>query len=160
MRRLVVVTLGLLGAIVAGLIVFAVAAFTNATLSQAAFALAFFTLFVALTDWLLNAAGSDGELLYLLWPLALSIVAAPLLIAAVIGEALRVRSLLWYALCPGAVGAMVGWSWRRYPPVSLNTPPLRVESADSLALALFVAGAAAGLVYWLLAGRSTGKLRR
>jgi hypothetical protein len=78
---------------------------------------------------------------------AATLLVAPPLFVAVVGEVAGVRSALWYAGGTGTITAAIPWIVR----ASERTPtPEEVH----ITLALFVTGAAAGLVYWLIAGHS------
>jgi hypothetical protein len=80
---------------------------------------------------------------------AATLLVAPPLFVGVVGEVAGVRSALWYAGGTGAITAAIPWIVRASE---------RVPTAGEIhiTLALFVAGAAAGLVYWLIAGQSAG----
>jgi hypothetical protein len=68
---------------------------------------------------------------------------------AILSEALGIRSLVWYAGATGVLTAAVPWILRGAARVA-NPAELHV----SLVLAL--TGAAAGFVYWAIAGREAG----
>jgi len=84
------------------------------------------------------------------------LVVPPLLVAAV-GETLRLRGTAWYGLGCGLLTAALPWLGRGA--ARLGSAPL---AEARLTAVLFLAGAAAGLVYWLIAGRHAGpgELRR
>ena len=70
------------------------------------------------------------------------------------GEALGRRSLLWYGGGCGLLTAALPWLVRGSP--RPGAPGLAAAEAR-LTLILFVVGGCAGLVYWLVAGRSAGR---
>jgi hypothetical protein len=70
---------------------------------------------------------------------------APAVLAIIIGEVLKIRSLLYYVAAGGAAAAIMP-----FLPANELTQPL---SAQYIAI-LATAGFAAGLVYWVIAGRN------
>ncbi|AWN41058.1 hypothetical protein [Methylobacterium durans] len=78
------------------------------------------------------------------------LVLPPVLIA-LIGETLRLRSLAWYGGACGLLTAALPWLMRGAPRPGGSVERLAAEGR--LSAILFLAGAAAGLVYWLVAGR-------
>ncbi|MFL5036942.1 MAG: hypothetical protein ACJ8EC_18230 [Microvirga sp.] len=82
------------------------------------------------------------------------LIAPPTLVAA-IGEVLGWRALLWYAGGSGALTALLPWLGRaRSGMARVTDAALRAEGR--ITLILFLTGAASGLVYWAIAGRSAG----
>jgi hypothetical protein len=73
----------------------------------------------------------------------------PAIIVILIAEALNLRSLFFYALAGGAGGLLRGLTF----PAAAATP---FDRTVQMAVA---AGVAAGLVYWLVAGRTAGLWR-
>ncbi|KAB1075590.1 hypothetical protein [Methylobacterium planeticum] len=85
--------------------------------------------------------------------LAVLLVAPPVLVALV-GETLRLRTLAWYAGGAGLLSAALPWLARGGAgPGGAE----RLAAEGHLSAILFLAGAAAGLVYWLVAGRSAAE---
>ena len=84
---------------------------------------------------------------------AAMLLIAPPLFVGLVGEIAGLRSLAWYAAGTGAVAAAIPWITRSAE---------RLPSAEEahITLALFLAGAAAGFTYWVVAGRSAGAPRR
>jgi hypothetical protein len=80
---------------------------------------------------------------------ATTLLVLPPLFTALLAEVAGLRSLAWHAGATGAVTAMLPWLLRESQ---------RDASATELHLSLLLlaTGAASGLVYWLLAGRSAG----
>ncbi|MDP4022444.1 hypothetical protein Q8W71_07410 [Methylobacterium sp. NEAU 140] len=72
------------------------------------------------------------------------------------GEVLGARGILWYGGGCGLVTAALPWLAR-----GATRPGAAglVAAEARLTLILFVVGACAGLVYWLVAGRSAGRAR-
>jgi len=107
----------------------------------------------------LPAGSLDGHLdhadwLILWWAILTSaaIVAAlaflPAMVVILIAESLALRSLFFYALSGGVGGLLYGLTF------PASAPPY-----DRTAQITFAAGVAAGLIYWLVAGRTAGLWR-
>ena len=73
----------------------------------------------------------------------------PAMIVILIAETLALRSLFFYALAGGASGLLYG----------LTFPAAVATSLDRTVQITLAAGVAAGLVYWLVAGRTAGLWR-
>ncbi|SDO32408.1 hypothetical protein SAMN05216360_11976 [Methylobacterium phyllostachyos] len=76
------------------------------------------------------------------------------------GEILGRRGLLWYGAGCGALTAALPWLTRealRSGEMARN--PVLLAGEARLTVILFVVGASAGLVYWLIAGRGAGLVR-
>ena len=80
------------------------------------------------------------------------LLALPPILAALAGEALGRRSLAWYGGVSGAITAAIPWLARG----AVRAEPGQLAAEARLTAILFLAGATAGLVYWLIAGRSAG----
>lgn len=78
----------------------------------------------------------------------------PPVLTAVAGEVTGARGLLWYGAGCGLLTAALPWLMRGSP--RPGAPGLAAAEAR-LTLILFVVGGCAGLVYWLVAGRSAGR---
>ncbi|GJD35956.1 hypothetical protein [Methylobacterium aerolatum] len=78
----------------------------------------------------------------------------PPVVVATAGEVMGRRSLLWYGGGCGLLTALLPWLVRGSP--RPGSPGVAAAEAR-LTLILFVVGASAGLVYWLVAGRSAGR---
>ncbi|MGU3668687.1 hypothetical protein ACLBX9_31290 [Methylobacterium sp. A49B] len=80
------------------------------------------------------------------------------------GEILARRGLLWYGAGCGLLTAALPWLTRgavrsRDTGRNSGVNPDLLAAEARLTLILFVVGAGAGLVYWLIAGRSAGFVR-
>jgi hypothetical protein len=73
----------------------------------------------------------------------------PSIIVIIIAEALSLRSLFFYALAGGIGGLLYG----------LTFPAAAANGFDRTVEITLAAGVAAGLVYWLVAGRTAGLWR-
>ena len=78
-----------------------------------------------------------------------TLLVLPPLLIAILSEALGMRSLVWHAGATGVLTAAVPWILRGTARVA-NPAELHVS------LVLGLTGAAAGLVYWAIAGREAG----
>ncbi|WP_407525042.1 hypothetical protein [Methylobacterium oryzisoli] len=94
---------------------------------------------------MLDAVLTAGRALVLL-------VVVPPTLNAVVGEVLRWRSLAWYGGATGFLTALLPWLMRGAP----QAGPAAAAEGRITAI-LFLTGGVAGLVYWLLAGRWTGR---
>lgn len=76
------------------------------------------------------------------------LLVVPPVLTAAIGETLGLRSLAWYGGACGLLAALLPWLGRGAARVG------QAPAAEArLTALLFLAGAGAGLVYWLVAGR-------
>jgi|GEM_PF-1583205 len=93
-----------------------------------------------------ETATSIGHLLTML-------LVAPVVVIGLIGEVARWKSSLWYIAGTGILTAAVPWLLR---------PETRVPSPGELYISALLAlvGAIIGLVYWLIAGKSTRRTDR
>ncbi|ACL59355.1 hypothetical protein [Methylobacterium nodulans] len=85
----------------------------------------------------------------------LLLLAVPPALNAVVGEVLGWRSLAWYAGATGFLTALLPWLMRGTRAAGAAGPSGIAEGR--VTALLFVAGAAAGLAYWLVAGCSAGR---
>ncbi|MDR7035401.1 hypothetical protein J2X36_000136 [Methylobacterium sp. BE186] len=81
------------------------------------------------------------------------LLVVPPCLVALVGETLRLRSLVWYGGACGLLTASLPWLVRGAPRPGGAAGRLAAEG--HLSAILFLAGAAAGLVYWLVAARGT-----
>jgi hypothetical protein len=152
--RLVLWLVGLVLAIPAGAIALALGVLnepaareTIARLGLAAFE-AIFTI---------AAAGGDPDrviesLLVGFWTLSTVLVVAPVTLVSAVGEIAGARPFLLYGGATALLTAAIPWLARG------GTGDAAALSAEGrLTAVLFVTGAAAGLVYWAVSGRSAGR---
>jgi hypothetical protein len=103
----------------------------------------------------LNGPFDNVDWLILWWAILTSavfvsaIAFVPAIIVILIAETLSLRSLFFYALAGGASGVLYGLTF----PAAAATP------FDRTVQITLAAGVAAGLVYWLVAGRTAGLWR-
>ncbi len=88
------------------------------------------------------------------WSLSLILLIAPVTVVALAGEVTGTRSFVFYGGLTGAATAAIPWLMRGG---FAHTPALAAEGR--ITALLFVTGAVAGLVYWLIAGRGAGRAR-
>ena len=83
------------------------------------------------------------------WTLTAALLILPPLVSALVGELAGARSFVWYAGASGVLTAAIAWIGHAggHGPNPTETKLLTL---------LFLTGAVAGLVYWLVAGRSVG----
>ncbi len=99
-------------------------------------------------DPILHETSDVFGALFFFAAVAPALTALPGLVAVIVGELLRLRSVLYYMLAGGA--ALAAIPFLAAPQGSADTPP--VPAAEYLTL-FASAGFAGGLCYWLLAGR-------
>jgi hypothetical protein len=85
---------------------------------------------------------------------SLVLLVAPISFVAICGEVTGTRSLIYYGLVTGLITAAIPWLMRGG---YVETPALEAEWR--ITALLFVTGAVAGFVYWLITGRSAGRRR-
>lgn len=101
---------------------------------------------------------SFGIFLFGTMLLVSSLLIAPLVLVVVLGEALRLRSYVWYSGFCGALTASVPWAIRAGRGEGLQAAASEAAQSAELriTLLLFLTGVVSGFVYWLVAGRSAG----
>lgn len=80
----------------------------------------------------------------------------PALLVIVLGEALELRSALYYAAAGAVVAALAYLSAGSWDTLSLSVDGFARRELEVMA----GAGIAAGFVYWAIAGRNAGRWRR
>ncbi|GEP09579.1 hypothetical protein [Methylobacterium gnaphalii] len=97
-----------------------------------------------------------GAMVAFLRALAILLLLPPALVA-LIGETLRLRALAWYGGATGLLTAALPWIARGgvKPPSGQDA----LVAEGRVMAVLFLAGAASGLVYWMVAGRSAAEGR-
>ena len=83
--------------------------------------------------------------------LAVLLILPPVL-TALLGEALGLRSFVWYGGGTGTLTALLPWLARGGP----ASPAAATGAEARLTALLLVTRAASGFVYWLIAGRTVG----
>jgi hypothetical protein len=96
---------------------------------------------------------APGTLFLQLWALSAVLFVLPPALVALVGEIAGTRSFVWYGFGCGALMAALPWLSRGGERLGGG----QVLGAEGRITALlFLTGAAAGLTYWLVAGRSAG----
>ncbi|MGJ0509681.1 MAG: hypothetical protein ACR652_21660 [Methylocystis sp.] len=92
---------------------------------------------------------------FVLWAIFIATCAAPLAIAALIGEVAGARSLVWYS---GVSGFLAGASpWIARAARGLERTQSVSDGEGRLALLFFLTGALTGAIYWLIAAPSSSR---
>ena len=81
------------------------------------------------------------------------LVVVPPALVALVGETLRWHGLLWYGAGCGLLTAALPWLARG----AVRPGGTALAAEARVTAILFLAGAGAGIVYWLIAGRSAGR---
>jgi hypothetical protein len=157
-RRAILGAFGLTVAIAAALIVLPIAALVDPVTRDAGAAFVHFAFF-SLADASLDgsSAFAAAELARFVWTVLVAVCVVPLVMTVLIGAVARVHSLAWYAGATGCIAALAPWAAR----AALRTTKAVSASPAELrfAFVFFLTGAVAGLVFWVLAGRSAGARR-
>ncbi len=95
-----------------------------------------------------------------LWVATLSICVVPVTIAGVLGEAAGTRSMAWYVGASGILAGAMPWIVRAARGSKQRDDGLIQTIELRFALIFFLTGVAAGAIYWLAAGRNTGRITR
>lgn len=151
LRRLIVMTFGFLIASGVGAVFLVISAMFDPATREAGLVSVMTGLFAALDETL-----ADGEpeqafaaLGFVIWAVVVATCAAPLAIAALIGEAAGARSLVWYS---GVSGLLAGASpWIARAARGLERAQSVSDAEGRLALLFFLTGALTGAIYWLIA---------
>ncbi len=152
-RRLVVMSFGFVIAAAAGVVFLPLAALFDPTTRDAGLAVTIASLFAAAIDALHDNPPDDAlaALGFVLWAVGVATCAAPLAIAALIGEAAGVRGFTWYAGVSAVLAAASPWIAR----VARGSPRAgeMTDAEGRFALLFFLTGALTGAIYWLVAVR-------
>ncbi len=151
LRRMIVMVFGYLIAVGVGAMFLALSALFDPTTRELGLASVMTGLFAAF-----DAALADGDpaqamstVGFIIWAVIIATCAAPLAIAALIGEAAGARSLVWYS---GASGLLAGASpWIARAAKGLDRAQAMTDAEGRLALLFFLTGALTGALYWLIA---------
>jgi hypothetical protein len=99
----------------------------------------------------------------IIWGAAIMVAIAPIAITALIGEAARLRSFIFYVCVPAALSAATPWLMRNVRAAgSAAIRDAAMRNAESqasegrLVLLLFLSGALSGFIYWAVACREPG----
>jgi hypothetical protein len=155
--RAFLLVLGLALAIPVGLVTLAIGVAVEPAARELVGTLGFATLWSILVD-LFSGEAPDERAVALFTAFATGVSAlliAPPTLIAIVGEVLGWRALLWYAGGSGALTAMLPWIGRARSGLA-RVAESALAAEGRITLILFLTGAASGLVYWAIAGRSAG----
>jgi hypothetical protein len=151
LRRLLVMTFGYLIAVGVGAIFLVISALFDPSTREAGFVAVMSGLFAAVDEAIVDGDPSQAvsALSYVLWAVVIATCAAPLAVAALIGEAAGAGSLVWYS---GVSGLLAGASpWIARAAKGLDRAQSVTDAEARLALLFFLTGALTGAIYWLIA---------
>jgi hypothetical protein len=151
LRRLIVMAFGFVIAAGVGAVFLIVSALFDPSTREVGLASVVAGLFAVVGEAL-----NEGEpeqafaaLSFVVWAVIIATCAAPLAVAALVGEAAGARSLVWYS---GVSGLLAGASpWIARAARGLERAHHLNEAESRLALLFFLTGALTGAIYWLIA---------
>ncbi len=151
MRRLIVMSFGFVIAAGAGAAFLFVSALFDPATHEAGLSSVMAGLFAMLDEALNEGDPADAvaALGFVIWAAIVATCAAPLAVAALVGEAAGARSIIWYS---GVSGLLAGASpWIVRASKGLARADSISEAEGRLALLFFLTGALTGAIYWLIA---------
>ncbi len=156
--RLLLSVVALILAIPAGALTLGAGVLLDPTFRQTLGELGLVGLFARLSDLAQGLPPDMAVMAVILLAQALGLLLIlPPTLTALVGETLGLRSPFWYGGATGLLTALLPWLARGGPPPASGSAAAGAETR--LAAILVVTGAASGLVYWLIAGRSAGVRR-
>jgi hypothetical protein len=161
-RRIVLVPLGLALAIPCGLLFLLVGGSLDAASRQLVGNLTFSSLLALAGD--IGQSGALEAISVLFFGLMLIgsiVLIAPLILVALVGEIIGLRTYVWYSGGCAALTGAIPWVVRGGPlSGGASRDAIAAVTAGELriTLLLLLTGAASGFVYWLVAGKSAGPL--
>lgn len=156
-RRLIVMAFGFLIAVGAGAIFLIVSALFDPATREAGFMAAMSGIFAFLEEDVRGGGLNDPFTTFgfIVWAIIVATCAAPLAIAALIGEIAGARSLIWYS---GVSATLAGASpWIARAAMGLDRAREASPLEMRIALLFFLTGALAGAIYWLIAAPRTSE---
>lgn len=151
LRRIVVMIFGYLIAAGVGAMFLVISALFDPATRELGLASVMAGLFAAFDEALVDGdpAEAVSAIGFVIWAVVIATCAAPLAIAALVGEAAGARSLVWYS---GVSGLLAGASpWIVRAAKGLERAQAMSEAEGRLALLFFLTGALTGAIYWLIA---------
>jgi len=154
MRRIALVTFGFVLAVGLGAIFLVVSALLDPATRDAGFATAM-SVIAAFVEDDVRTSGLDDPLAtfgFIAWAIMIATCAAPLAVAALIGEISGARSLIWYSGVSATLAGASPWIAR----AAMGLDHVREASPLEMRIALlfFLTGALTGMIYWFIAARS------
>ena len=101
-----------------------------------------------------NPEETLSAIFQLLWTVGMLVCILPVTVTALVGMGARARSFAFYAGVTGALAAAIPWILRSSRIGERAFHPSAAEA--HLTIILFLTGACAGTVFWLIAARSEG----
>lgn len=151
LRRLILMFFGFVIATGVGAVFLFVSALFDPTTREAGLAPIIGSLFAAVDEALNEGdpAQAFEALGFVIWTAVIATCAAPLAIAALVGEAAGARSIVWYS---GVSGMLAGASpWIARAAKGLSRVNSVTDAEGRIALLFFLTGALTGAIYWLIA---------
>ncbi|MBV9976207.1 MAG: hypothetical protein JO105_12525 [Hyphomicrobiales bacterium] len=164
-RRLILVPTGLILAIAVGFIFLLIGGFAEPAGRKVLEGIGWIFLLAVRADAMRGepAASYVALATKIIWGATLAVVVAPVLLTAMIGEAARLRSFIWYVAAPAVLTALTPWLARGARAAGSSairdaaTRSAQTQADEArLALLLFLSGAVSGFIYWAIAGRDAG----
>ncbi|MBM3561956.1 MAG: hypothetical protein FJX48_02105 [Alphaproteobacteria bacterium] len=153
-RRIIVMAFGFVLAVGVSAIFLLVAALLDPATREAGFEAAMSGVFAIIDDDLRGGGLKDPLTTFgvILWAIVIATCAAPLAIAALIGEIAGARTLLWYSGVSATLAGASPWIVRAAKGLgrAREASPLELR----IALLFFLTGALSGAIYWLIAAPS------
>lgn len=154
--RLILLILGLIFAIPAGALTLALGIFSEPAAQDLVVMIGTAVFDLLFTEAIRNG---DPDVVFAEFAMGFAFISLVLLVApvsfvAICGEVTGTRSLIYYGFVTGLITAAIPWLMRGG---YVETPALEAEWR--ITALLFVTGAVAGFVYWLITGRSAGRRR-
>lgn len=152
LRRLIVMIFGFAIASGVGAIFLVVSALFDPATMEAGLSATMAGIFAIIDETLRTGAPEDALAAFgfVIWAVVVATCVAPLAIAALVGEAAGVRSIVWYSGVSGVLAGASPWIARAAKGLE------RAQSVSALegriALLFFLTGAVTGAIYWLIAG--------
>lgn len=146
--RLIVIVFGFVIAVGVGAVFLLVSAFFDPVTREAGLSSVLAGIF-AILDEAIEPEEAVATLGFVIWAAIVAVCAAPLAVAALVGEAAGARSVVWYS---GVSGVLAGASpWIARASKGLERAHKVSEAEARLALLFFLTGALTGAIYWLIA---------
>lgn len=160
LRRIIVMTFAFLIATGAGAVFLPTAALFDSATREAGFD-ATIAGFVAIIDNMMQDGSPDfavSALGFVFWAVFIGVCAAPLAIAALIGEVAGVASWTWYVGASALLAAASPWIARASRGLASAHRASSLEGR--FALLFFLTGAVTGSIYWFIAVRGSRREKR
>jgi len=151
LRRLIVMSFGFAVASGVGAIFLVVSALFDPATMEAGFSATMAGIFAIIDEALRTGAPEDAIAAFgfVIWAVVIATCVAPLAIAALVGEAAGVRSLVWYSGVSGVLAGASPWIARAAKGLERAQSVTPLESR--IALLFFLTGTVTGAIYWLIA---------